>query len=258
MCKTYGEEGIGLFVYGDGQTTVFPARQTLEASQVVARQHGVGRAVFLQQNSGAIEAGAFHNDVVSVANGPVFFYHEDAFDKSNLASAVSQLKTWLDVQMIEVRNSDVSLSDAIGSYLFNSQLLASPSGDMSKMSLIAPLESKEMPSVNRYLEQLCADPECAIDEVVFVDVRQSMSNGGGPACLRLRVVLTEIELSKVNPIFLMNEARLQMLEHWISEYYRETLSPAELADPLLLKECHQALLGLEKVLGIEGFYEQAS
>ena len=47
--------------------TRFPARQTREAFAAIARRHGLApaRTVFAQQNPVAIDAGVFHNDVIS-------------------------------------------------------------------------------------------------------------------------------------------------------------------------------------------------
>ncbi|MFT6750796.1 MAG: succinylarginine dihydrolase [Candidatus Azotimanducaceae bacterium] len=255
LCEAYGSKGAGLFVYGQGkmqgikaEPKKFPARQSLSASQVVARQHGVD-AVFLQQNVDIIDAGAFHNDVVAVANGPVLFHHSEAFRNEDLKFALDALNKKLPVQTVMVPADVVSVEDAISSYLFNSQLLASPDGCFDEMHLIAPNECKETPSVHAYLEQLVQDHSQAIRQVTYVDVRQSMSNGGGPACLRLRVVLTENEIEAVSKGFILDEEKISLLENWVERHYRESLLPKDLADPQLLKECHGALAALSEMFG---------
>lgn len=258
LCATYGAKGVGLFVHGDGEKmpAKFPARQTLLASQSVARQHGVmSSSVFLQQNPVAIDGGAFHNDVVAVANGPALFYHESAFDPATQGIAFGQLANAVEgFQPICVPASVVSLEDAIRSYLFNSQLLASPEGDMSEMILIAPLECQETESVRDYLLELSRDHSQPIRDVVFVDVRQSMSNGGGPACLRLRVALTEAEFQAVDQRFMATESVLDNLDKWVNDFYRDDLSPADLQDPSFMEESLRTLKALEIVLGVEGYY----
>jgi len=261
LCESYGSEGVGLFVYGQAKMQgnklapqKFPARQSLSASLAVARQHGVN-GVFLQQNPKIIDAGAFHNDVVAVANGPVLFHHEAAFIKSDLNTALEQLNSRLPIQTIEVPESEVSVQDAISSYLFNSQLLASPSGTFDEMHLIAPHECRETPSVHAYLEKLIQDKRQAIRHVTYVDVRQSMSNGGGPACLRLRVVLTEEELTVVRPGFILDEERLRLLETCIEEHYRDSLLPEDLADPQFMTECYRALDSLSELFGLNDLYQ---
>lgn len=263
LCANYANGGVGLFVHGDGVTQPkrFPARQTLEASRGVARQHGVlDSSVFLQQNPDAIDGGAFHNDVVSVANGPVLFYHELAFLSDSSESAATEVafnrirKVVPNFNPICVPDKVVSLNDAIKSYLFNSQLLASPHGEMDEMTLIAPLECQENESVRAYLLDLSRDETQPIRDVVFVDVRQSMSNGGGPACLRLRVVLNEKQLAAVDQRFIATDAILDQLENWVIQFYRDDLSPADLKDPEFMDESLRTLKALEVTLGIEGFY----
>lgn len=261
LCDAYGEVGVGLFVYGQakmqGNTLApekFPARQSLSASLAVARQHGV-EGVFLQQDPSIIDAGAFHNDVVAVANGPVLFHHESAFRKSDLSVALDQINQKLKIQTIEVPTSKVSVQDAISSYLFNSQLLASPTGSFDDMHLIAPAECQETPSVHAYLSQLVEDDRQPIRKVTYVDVRQSMSNGGGPACLRLRVVLTESELAAVRDGFILDEARMLSLETWVEKHYRESLLPEDLADPQFMAECFEALESLSVIFGLDDLYQ---
>jgi succinylarginine dihydrolase len=254
----YGERGIGVFVYGDGDPAplVYPARQTVAACRALARQHGVvEQSVFLKQNPMAIDAGAFHNDVVAVANGPVLFFHEQAFSGDSEAAALLKLEATVPgFTPVRVPADQVSLADAISSYLFNSQLLAAPNGDMTEMTLIAPIECAENSAVREYLEALSRDQQQPIRDVVFVDVRQSMSNGGGPACLRLRVVLTEAELAAVDQRFMASDQILDQLEGWVEDFYRDNLAPGDLADPAFMDEAYRALKALEVVLGIEGFY----
>ncbi len=56
-----------------------------------------------------------------------------------------------------------------------------------------------------------------------------MANGGGPACLRLRVVLTEEERRAVNPAVMMNDTLFNALNDWVDRYYRDRLTAADLA-----------------------------
>jgi len=255
--NTYDAAGVGLFVYGrteQSTTRRFPARQTLDASTAVARSHGVKEAIFLQQSPVAIDGGAFHNDVVAVGNGPVLFYHEDAFEGRSQASAFAELSQRMDFQPICVPRSEVSLNDAIISYLFNSQLVAAPNGDMNNMRLIAPTECRDNPRVAAYLDKLCADANTPINDVVFVDVRQSMSNGGGPACLRLRVLLNEQQLQAVNSEFLLDHDKISRLEQWVNKHYRDEISPSDLMDPKLMHETRDALDELTQITQTSGIY----
>ncbi|RMA77643.1 N-succinylarginine dihydrolase [Umboniibacter marinipuniceus] len=255
--SSYQDAGVGLFVYGrTGQSnlTRFPARQTLKASQAVARAHETRDALFLQQSPVAIDAGAFHNDVVAVGNGPALFFHEDAFVASQQAAVFAELAERMPFKAICVSRDDVSLADAISSYLFNSQLLASPDGSTHEMHLIAPTECRDNQAVFAYLERLIADDSQPIRTVTYVDVRQSMSNGGGPACLRLRVLMSNEEMAAINPNFIATEAQLDVLSGWVNQHYRDELSPADLADPQLMTESYDAFTDLEEVLNCEGVY----
>ncbi|ASP37287.1 N-succinylarginine dihydrolase [Bacterioplanes sanyensis] len=260
LCSEHGQPGTGLFVWGrqrggDTSDLNFPARQTLEASQAIARQHGVKQAVFLQQNAAAINAGAFHNDVVAVANGPVLFYHEQAYEAESQQAAFAQLRELGEFVPVCVPTAEVSLDEAIRSYLFNSQLLSGPDGDMSRMTLIAPTECQEVEAVAQYLQRLTADDSQPIRHVEFVDVRQSMSNGGGPACLRLRVLLSEKELEAVNPAFMLTEEKIDALQQWVRDHYRDSLHPLELLEPEFMHECHKAMVSLQQWLGCQDLYD---
>ncbi|WP_439135264.1 N-succinylarginine dihydrolase [Pseudomaricurvus sp.] len=261
LTTDYGQRGVGLYVYGrdmhtDATKLKFPARQTLEASEAIARQHGVlDSAVFLQQSSTAINVGAFHNDVVAVGNGPVLFFHEQAFQPDSQKQAFAELYRAIPFQPVCVPAEKVSLSDAITSYLFNSQLLVGDDGSFDSMRLIAPTECRDNDSVNRYLSELVDDPSQPIREVKFVDVRQSMSNGGGPACLRLRVALTDEELSAVHPEFLLDEQKIDQLQQWVKIHYREELAPCDLKSPDFLNECYTAFDELSQLLKLGSYYE---
>lgn len=267
LCRSYGAPGVGLFVYGrsrkasaersaNNTSEHFPARQTLAACEAVARQHDIATATaFLAQNIDAIDAGAFHNDVVAVANGPVLFFHEDAFEASQQAKIFSQIADNLDFVPVCVPRLSVSLKDAVASYLFNSQLLAQPDGDMSNMRLLAPIECEENSAVRGALARIMEDTANPINQVSYVDVRQSMSNGGGPACLRLRVVLSAPQLQAVNSRFLLDSHKIDTLQEWVRRNYRDTIAPRDLADPDLMNDCYHALDQLTQCLSLGSYYD---
>ncbi|WP_241650468.1 N-succinylarginine dihydrolase, partial [Rosenbergiella collisarenosi] len=98
----------------------------------------------------------------------------------------------------------VSVEDAVASYLFNSQLLTTADGEMS---LIVPEECRQKENVWAYLQTLVESQQTPIRAITSFDLRESMRNGGGPACLRLRVALNASELNAVNPHSLMTQAR---------------------------------------------------
>lgn len=259
----HGDRGLELFVHGRSASeasgsapTRFPARQTREACEAVARLHQLapGDVRFIQQNPAAIDAGAFHNDVVAVGNLNVMLHHEQAF--ADGAAVARELREWFEknnagrLHLIEVMENQVPLADAVSSYLFNSQIICEPNG---RMSLIAPTETQENPKSLHFLKSLLSR-KTPIDRIHFVDVRQSMNNGGGPACLRLRVVLTSEEISKTNPRVFLDEPLYQTLRQWVEKNYRERLLPGDLADPKLLEESRRALDELTKILGLGGIY----
>lgn len=260
LCREYGEPGVELFVYGriafNDQAPApckFPARQTLEASQAIARLHGLSdrHVVFAQQNPAAIDAGVFHNDVIAVGNGNTLFYHEQAFlDEAQVLADIRSRLTGTELQAIRVSTADVPIEDAVASYLFNSQLLNTPDG----MLLAVPGECREVASVSDYLDRLVASGG-PISAVEVFDVKQSMRNGGGPACLRLRVVLSDDELRAVNPGVLLDDALYQRLTTWVEAHYRDKLTQDDLADPMLLEEVRKALDELTGILGLGSIYD---
>ena len=218
--------GVEVFVYGVTGGP-FPARQHVEASRAIARLNALdpARTLFVQQSEEAIAAGAFHNDVVAVTNEHVLFAHEQAFaDKTAFYTDLKRLLP--ETEIVEVPASVVSLTDAVKSYLFNAQLVTLPEGGMA---LILPGEAKETPAVWSWLEALVAG-NGPIRRLSVVDVRQSMANGGGPACLRLRVVA---DPATVDPRFLVDEEKLDRIAALITAWWPEQIAPADLADPEL-------------------------
>ena len=252
----YGEPGLQLFVYGRDEGTGpaparYPARQTLAASQAVARLNQVnpGQLMFAQQNPLVIDQGVFHNDVIAVSNRQVLFCHEQAFvHQSALLHALGDRVPGF--MPIEVPTEAVSVQDAVATYLFNSQLL---SRDDGSMMLVLPQESQNHPDVWRYLNQLVAEDN-PISELRVFDLRESMANGGGPACLRLRVVLTPEEQRAVNPAVMMNDTLFNTLNDWVDRYYRDRLTQADLVDPQLLREGREALDALTRILQLGSVY----
>jgi succinylarginine dihydrolase len=248
LCLHHETSGVELFVYGANPNGRFPARQEKRASQAIIRRHGLSaaRACLIQQSNVAIEAGAFHNDVVSVVNGPVLFTHEAAFTEQT--SVYEQLEALFPaLKVVEVPTAQVPLADAIRSYLFNSQLITLPSGDMA---LILPMEVQETPSTQRYIESLLAS-KGPITYAHFIDVRESMKNGGGPACLRLRVVVTAEEYAALDQRFLLDMNKISRLEAAISQTYPETLTPEALGDPSFHAQAYEAWLAVLQVLSLD-------
>lgn len=235
--------GLEIFVYGTSGGA-FPARQHLEASRAVARLHRLdpGRTLFVEQNPAAIAAGAFHNDVVAVANERVLFTHELAF--ADPAGTYAAIRARLpEAEIVVVPAAEVSLADAIQSYLFNAQLLTLPSGEMA---LVVPTEAADHPRVGPYLERMRAG-NGPIRAVLPVDVRQSMANGGGPACLRLRVVC---DPQTVDPRFLLNEEKANRIEEIVRREWPESIAPEQVGSALLAERVIAARLLLLDALDL--------
>ncbi|MCH9829328.1 MAG: N-succinylarginine dihydrolase [Gammaproteobacteria bacterium] len=260
LCAEYGEAGLELFVYGQGSEAEpapenYPARQTRAACEAIARLHELdpARTLHLLQNPAVIDQGVFHNDVIAVGNREVLLYHQDAFHD------VDALKRWLSAHwrgaraavLIEVPRDRVSVEDAIGSYLFNSQLVCTPDG---RMHLVVAQECRENVKVWAEIERIVEAPDNPIVDALVFDLRQSMRNGGGPACLRLRVVLNEAERAAVNPMCWIDAAKLDALRDWVRTHYRDRLVLADLADPNLLDESRTALDRLTQILGLGSIY----
>lgn len=244
LCPSHRNAGVEIFVYGVSGGP-FPVRQHREASEAIARAHRLGpeRALFVEQSADAIAAGAFHNDVVAVANERVLFAHELAFaDRDGFYADLRRRMP--EVEIVEVPASEVSLADAIQSYLFNAQLVTLPDGSMA---LVLPVEARENAAVWGWLQRLVIG-NGPIRHLEAVDVRESMSNGGGPACLRLRVVA---DPATVDPRFMVDEARLDAIAALVAEQWPEEIPASQIGDTALISRIEQARMELLRLLGID-------
>ena len=259
LAPSQGSPGVELFVYGrdelgfpDLASRKFPARQNKRASAAIAGSHQLrpGASLLLRQNPVAIDAGVFHNDVICVGNLNVLLCHEMAFADGD--HSLHQLRdmyrgcTGDELIVIQAAQHRFPLEDAVRSYLFNSQLIGLPDGSMT---LIAPIESAECGTARRFIDEIIA-AENPIRTVHFVDLRQSMQNGGGPACLRLRVSLTSLEMQNLRQSVLLTPALYSQLTAWVERHYRDRLSPEDLADPKLLEESRRALEEVTRILDL--------
>lgn len=261
LCADYGEPGLELFVYGRSSDSEpvpmrYPARQTRTASEAVARLHEltVPGTFFAQQHPEAIDCGVFHNDVIAVGNRELLLYHEQAFvDPQALRAWVcTHLKGDRRPAFVEIPAAEVDVGEAVASYLFNSQLVCPPGGGMR---LIVAHECEEHARVWSAIERIVADPGNPVDGVHVFDLRQSMNNGGGPACLRLRVVLDEAEWAAVHaPSWLTAERHAELIA-WVDGHYRDRLGFDDLADPQLLEESRTALDRLTRLLKLGNLYD---
>ncbi|REL32411.1 N-succinylarginine dihydrolase [Thalassotalea euphylliae] len=259
LCGDYHEVGVEIFTFGryafnrnKPMPSKFPARQTIEASKAVARLHGLSDAqtVYVQQNPGVIDQGVFHNDVIAVGNQNVLFYHQEAFLDTELFLNELRTKFGGELHAVEVKTEQVSVADCVSTYLFNTQIITLPSGEMA---IIAPMHCHDNPSVKAYLDELVT-LNTPIKQVHYFDVNESMKNGGGPACLRLRVAMSEQEVNAVNQQCLLTDAKFAELNTWVDKHYRDQLTFDDLRDPVLVTESRTALDELTQILALGSVY----
>lgn len=249
LAASHGQPGINLFVYGAGSAGGFPARQHRDASAAIARRHGLdpARVMRVAQNPAAIAAGAFHNDVVAVANEYVLLAHEEAFaDRWGVHDFVqTQLPGAV---IIEAPATRVSLDLAVASYVFNSQLVTLADGEMV---LVVPRETRDCAPVWTWLGEVVANPANPIGQIEVVELRQSMRNGGGPACLRLRVPVDAEAEAAIDPRFLLDPDTCDAIEAVIARYWPARIEPGDLGNPDLWRDCREARAQLLACLGFE-------
>lgn len=256
LCPSYGEQGVEIFIYGRSRKSTdgperFSARQSLEASEAIVRRHRVRSAILLQQHPSAIDQGVFHNDVVAVCDRETLFIHEAALlDQTNAIARIrATCSDRVPFRPISVSERELSVEKAVDTYLFNSQLVTLPDG---KQCLVAPSECQRDADAKAAIDRIISEGE--VDRAVFVDVRQSMRNGGGPACLRLRVPLTEAELAAMHRGMRFTDELYDRLVSWVQRHYRDRLTPADLADPNLQSESREALDELTVILNLGTAY----
>ena len=259
------------FVYGMDalnpqlQPKIHPARQTLQASQRVAEELQLNPAhcVFAQQNPAAIDQGVFHNDVVAVGNASTLLYHQDAWlDHDRVMDSLAQ-RVGNSFCPIVVSSDELTIAEAVTTYLFNSQLITTPDGSMT---LVCPSEVEHHARASAVALRIQQDPRNSISRILYMDVRESMRNGGGPACLRLRVPLAPTSsqassqtssaniLAGIHAGCVFNTARAEQLRAWIERWYPDQLTPEDLADPQLLIRNRDALDALTQQLGLAAIY----
>ena len=188
--------------------------------------------------------------MIAVGHGHALFCHELAYVEQHAVLAELAQRVGPAFTPVVVQDAEVSLADAVTTYLFNSQLLPRPGGGLV---LVAPAECRETASVSSYLDRLVAlgGP---IREVMTFDLRQSMRNGGGPACLRLRVPLTPEERARIHANVFLDDALAAALDAWVRRNYRDRLAPEDLADPALLDESRRALDEISQLLRLGSVY----
>jgi len=255
FCNSYEEEGLHFFVYGrssDSSEEIpskYPARQTLEASKKVVETMQIKNAVFAQQSAESIDAGVFHHDVIGVGNKNLYFYHEKALSEE--AETITKLQDSFNAKLnfLCVKESDVPMDVAVETYLFNSQLIEHEDGHM----LIAPIRCRRNALVRKYLQSITGRHNL-IKKVRYANLEQSLYNGGGPACLRLRVIMNKREFNALHPGVIFTDALHLRLRKWVKQYYVGNLIYEDLFVPSYIKRCRDALSELTDILGLGDIY----
>lgn len=255
FCNSYDEEGLHFFVYGRSSDTSeevpqkYPARQTFEASKKVAETMQIKNVVFAQQSAESIDAGVFHHDVIGVGNKDLYFYHEKALAEE--AETIVKLQDSFNgkLNFLRVMESEVSMDLAVETYLFNSQLVECEEGHM----LIAPIRCHRNASVRKYLQSITGNQK-HIKKVHYANLEQSLWNGGGPACLRLRVMMNDREFRALHPGVIFTDKLHLRLRTWVKKYYVGNLIYEDLFAPSYIKLCRDALSELTDILGLGSIY----
>ena len=256
FCNSYEEEGLHFFVYGRSQNdseespTKYPARQTLEASQKVAENLQIKNAVFAQQSAESIDAGVFHHDVIGVGNKNLYFYHEKALanESETLQNLQDNFKG--DLKFIKVKESEVPLATAVETYLFNSQLVEYNDGHL----LLAPIRCRRNTLVRKYIQSIVGKNK-DIKKVRYINLEQSLHNGGGPACLRLRVSMNQTEFDSIHQEIIFTDELHLKLRKWVKKYYVNNLIYDDLFVPSFILKCKNALSELTKIISINKLYQ---
>ena len=248
--------GFQIFVFGSSAFEVHQgiiARQAEESSQAVSTQHQLDpeRVLFLKQNEQAIHSGSFHNDIVSLANEEVFIFHQEAFaDRVELERVLHHLKDHVKgFHPIEILSEDISLDNLVSSYLLNSQLITVKNNEMM---MLLPEEVQNHPNCMRWLDEIRSSSP--IKHLEFVDIRQSMMNGGGPACLRFKTVVNSDEFDQINKKFILSPEKLMNMRALVSKHFRDKLNPEDLLDIKLMQESFSFLDELTQLLELGCIY----
>jgi len=199
--------------------------------------------------TGRAPACVFHNDVISTAHEHLWFMHEVAFE--NVDASLGEIEaaylrqTGRNLRIIVVGSDELPLPVAVQTYLFNSQIITLPKADPrepSRFHWIAPQQCEKTLETNQLLQRWQKDRELSLEKVHYVSLQESMANGGGPACLRLRISLNREQLAALPPRIFLDAEQYHRVHDWIVKWYPEQLALSDLADATLVEHFQQAVL----------------
>lgn len=271
-CQITGDEGAAnhmrifnnknsvshhIFVYGKSSENTFSGtrykpRQTLISSEAVSRQFLLQgeQCLFFQQAPEAIDAGVFHNDVIAMNTGTLMVAHAQSFIPEHQEQLRRFFAKHEELRLYEITHDMLPIAEAVRTYLFNSQLLEVVP---SQYVLVAPAECENHAGVTRIVEALSTDG--VLSAVHYLDVRESMRNGGGPACLRLRVTMRDEEAQAIHPGVIFDEALYLRLLDCVNRYYRDRLSFEDFKDPQFINELDVCYHALAEIFGMPDLYQ---
>ena len=260
VCSNHGFPGMNIFVTGDGFEShsfknSYPLRQRKIASEAIQRLHKINlnESFILQQAPQAIEAGVFHNDVIALNTTSKMVVHESAFTTEDQ----DRLRKWFSDRphytYREVLDSELSIEEAVSTYLFNSQFLALPQQD-NPFALLAPVESQLHQKSHALIDRLIN--EGVVQHVHYLDLRESMRNGGGPACLRLRIPMSINESNAIHQGIILTDEKFEALCQWVNTHYRDRLHFDDFKDLEFVGELNAAYSALESIIEMPGLYQE--
>ena len=208
--------GVNIFVYGKPNAR-YPIRQSKSSCEKIINITKPRHYILLEQTKEAIDAGVFHNDVIAFGFKNTIICHEKAF--SNQKQELKKLKKIFTnslnapLNIVEIANNSLSLNAAVKTYLFNSQVIEIN----NKFELICPIEVKENPNSYKITEKWVTNG--LFNKVHFVNIKSSLKNGGGPACLRLCLYLNDNEVKKIPTKFKLDKTKYKKISKIILEHY---------------------------------------
>jgi len=238
--------GLNVFVYGNDPDNpgYMQGRQSLWASKAICQLHALSSTqVWLQkQSKEAISRGIFHNDIISMNSHDLLVFHQQAYE--NHESLIEKL-TALGICCVEIKAEEFSLEHALKTYFFNSEFIKGKDGSQV---LVMSEKCQHDAKVHAQLERIQTAYNKEI-KTIYVDLDDSLKNGGGPACLRLRVQLNQEQFSAIPSKFLLTQNKLNALQEVVTRFYRESLSYEDVFTETFQLSLQPVYSRLEQVLG---------
>ncbi|SEI00219.1 succinylarginine dihydrolase [Rheinheimera pacifica] len=238
--------GLNVFVYSnDPDNPEFvQGRQTLWASKAICQLHALpdSKVLLQKQSKEAISRGIFHNDIISMNSHDLLVFHQQAYEDHE--SLIEKLMAQ-GICCVEIKAEEFSLEHALKTYFFNSEFISGKDGGLVLvMSKSCQHDAKVQVQLDRI--QTAYSKEI---KTMYVDLDDSLRNGGGPACLRLRVQLNQEQFSAIPSQFLLTQNKLEALQEVVTRFYRESLSYEDVLTEIFQRNLQPVYTKLEQILG---------